>query len=428
MATAQFSVQDVAAFKKQVFSWAVQFPISTYLDSNDYQLDKYHKYDLLVAVGTHTLFEPREGEDTFAGLQEFVDAGKEWVFGYLTYDLKNEIESLQSNNTDGIGFPKAGFYKPEIVISLTGEAVLVSSAVKDPVEVWGDIQAVSPFNPEDSPWLSLQPRMEKQDYLEAINQIREHIAAGDIYELNFCQEWYAESVTLSPPSLFRQLNELAQTPFAALLRWNDNYILCASPERFLAKRGDTLIAQPIKGTAPRGKSESEDEKSKEKLRNDPKERAENVMIVDLMRNDLAKSSVMGGVEVPELFGIYSFPSVHQMISTVTAHLRPDVHPVDAIKHAFPMGSMTGAPKIMAMKLIEQYEQSKRGLYSGAVGYFDPYGDFDFNVVIRSVLYNSANQFLSFQTGGAITWQSNPEKEYEESVLKGKLIRSILGER
>jgi para-aminobenzoate synthetase component 1 len=247
-----------------------------------------------------------------------------------------------------------------------------------------------------------------------------------LYEVNFCQEFFCEHLQIDPVSLFEKLKRLSPAPFACFLRHNEKFLLCSSPERFLKKEKNKLIAQPIKGTIRRSESERDhDSQLKEQLRNDPKERAENVMIVDLMRNDLAKSSVPGTVKVEELFGIYTYPQVHQMISTVTSELRSDVHFVDAIRNAFPMGSMTGAPKIKAMQLIDHYEKTKRGLFSGSIGYITPDGDFDFNVVIRSMLYNRGNKYLSFQTGGAITYDSAAEKEYEESLLKAKAMMQIL---
>ena len=244
--------------------------------------------------------------------------------------------------------------------------------------------------------------------------------------MNFCQEFFAENTALDPVAFFLKLNEAAQAPFSAFYKLNDQYLACASPERFLKKTNNQLISQPIKGTSRRGKTPEEDEQLKTELRNDAKNQSENVMIVDLVRNDLGKSCVAGTVQVTELFGTYSFPTVHQMISTVEGTLQNDLDFVDALENAFPMGSMTGAPKVRAMQLIEQYEKTKRGLYSGAVGYITPEGDFDFNVVIRSVLYNQKNQYLSFQVGGAIVADSVPEREYEECLVKATGVMRALG--
>ncbi|RZL40790.1 MAG: anthranilate synthase component I family protein, partial [Pedobacter sp.] len=272
----------------------------------------------------------------------------------------------------------------------------------------------------------INQKISKAQYIKQVNGLKEHIIRGDIYEINFCQEFFAEHAVISPVETFELLNAISPTPFAGYFKVNHQYILSATPERFLCKRGSKLISQPIKGTAKRSSVFAEDEQIKINLKNDIKEQAENVMIVDLVRHDLTKSAVKGSVKVKELFGIYTFPQVHQMISTISCELNPDIHFVDAIKSAFPMGSMTGAPKVEAMKLIEEFEASKRGVYSGSFGCITPSGDFDFNVIIRSILYNQENKYLSFQVGGAITFQSEAEKEYDECLLKASAILTVLG--
>ena len=275
--------------------------------------------------------------------------------------------------------------------------------------------------------IALQSRFSKQQYLNAVNEIKAHIVRGDIYVTNFCQEFFAENAAIDPIDIFFKLNKLSPNPFASFFKWKDHYVLGASPERFLAKRGDELISQPIKGTAKRGLTDAEDEAIKRELRNNTKEQQENVMVVDLVRNDLTRSAKQGTVKTEKLFDIHSFRQVHQMVSTVTCKLREGISPVDAIKNTFPMGSMTGAPKVSAMLLMEQYERSKRGLYSGAIGYFDANNDFDFNVVIRSLLYNASGKYLSFHAGSAITYHAHPENEYEECLLKARAIMEVLGQ-
>ncbi len=275
--------------------------------------------------------------------------------------------------------------------------------------------------------IDLRSRFSKEEYIETVKKVKEHINRGDIYVTNFCQEFYAEGAIIDPLSIFLRLNAISPNPFTAFFKLKDKYILSASPERFLAKRGGKLISQPIKGTSKRFTDPTEDEQSKQTLRVHSKELQENVMIVDLVRNDLTKSAKAGTVNTEELFGIYSFNQVHQMISTVICELRKDISEVQSIKNSFPMGSMTGAPKISAMQLMEQYERTKRGVYSGAIGYFSPDGDFDFNVVIRTLLYNEAEKYLSFQVGSAITYHADPEKEYEECLLKAQAILEVLGQ-
>ena len=241
-------------------------------------------------------------------------------------------------------------------------------------------------------------RIHKDAYFEKAQKFLQHIHRGDIYEANFCQEFYAENTDIDPWETYKNLMTISAPPFASFLKMDDKYLLCSSPERFLCKRGQTVVSQPIKGTAPRGKSTSEDKRLMEVLEKDEKERAENIMITDLVRNDLSKSALQGSVEVKELCKVYPFQQVHQMISTVTAQVPKALNPIQLIKETFPMGSMTGAPKISAMKIIEELEETKRGLYSGAVGYFDPEGNFDFNVVIRSILYNATLKYVSFSVG------------------------------
>jgi para-aminobenzoate synthetase component 1 len=272
---------------------------------------------------------------------------------------------------------------------------------------------------------TIQQRIPKASYLEKVSKILEHIHQGDIYEANFCMEFFVENAMINPIEKFIKLNEISQPPFAVLFKNNKHFLLSATPERYLRKEGERVISEPIKGTAKRFLDPIEDEQSKMQLALDPKERAENIMITDLVRNDLSRTAQKGSVEVQELCKIYSFLQVHQMISTVTSKLDAQYSVVDVLKTTFPMGSMTGAPKISVMKIIEQLEETKRGLYSGAVGYFAPNGDFDFNVIIRSILYNQEKKYISFSVGSAITSQSIPEKEYEECLLKAKAMREVL---
>jgi para-aminobenzoate synthetase component 1 len=243
--------------------------------------------------------------------------------------------------------------------------------------------------------------------------------------MNFCQEFFSSNTQIDVIEIFRRLMKNSPSPFSTLFKFNDKYLISSSPERYIRKEGNRLISQPIKGTARRGKTAEEDEINRQKLLQSQKEQSENVMIVDLVRNDMSKTAVPGSVKVEELYGIYSFPQVHQMISTVVSQINDSIHFTDCIKTTFPMGSMTGAPKIRAMEIIEKYETTKRGLFSGAVGYITPEADFDFNVVIRSILYNESNQYVSIITGGAITDLSDPEAEYEESLLKANALINVL---
>ena len=258
--------------------------------------------------------------------------------------------------------------------------------------------------------------------------MQQHILRGDCYEINFCQEFFAKKTIIDPVATYKKLSAVSPNPFSALYKMNDQWLICASPERFLKKQGTKILSQPIKGTSKRIDNSEKDKLSKDELFNSAKDRSENVMVVDLVRNDLSKLCKEGTVQVDELYGVYSFPQVHQMISTISGELKADISFSTIVKAAFPMGSMTGAPKQRAVTLIEKYEQTKRGIFSGALGYISPEGDFDFNVVIRSIMYNAATAYLSFQTGSGITFYSDPEKEWEECLLKATAIKTVLENR
>jgi para-aminobenzoate synthetase component 1 len=365
--------------------------------------------------------------NAFHELLQFYNHHNDWLFGHLSYDLKNEVEGLTSHHPDHIGFPDLCFFVPEIVLQLSNDALHIGSLQNDHQEIYNHICACQPVGAY-TPKLTtpIFNRIPRNEYLHIIQQLQQHILRGDCYEINFCQEWVAENIVIDPLQVYRSLSEASPNPFAAFYKVDDKHLLCASPERYLKKEGNKIFSQPIKGTSKRNLQDSrEDVKNKEELYNSSKDRTENVMIVDLVRNDLSKICEEGSVKVDELFGIYSFPQVHQMISTVSGELRADLHFIEAIKASFPMGSMTGAPKKRVMELIEQYERTRRGIFSGAVGYVTPAGDFDFNVVIRSIMYNASRQYLSFQAGSAITYYSDAEQEYNECLLKASAIINVL---
>ncbi len=411
--------------KRKLLHWAASYQHACYLDSNEFP-QQHGSYECLVAAGAQQVIKATAG-NAFTQLRQLLIQQPDWYFGYLAYDLKNEVEQLQSNNPDGLQFPDMCFFQPQHVVYIEGNQLTLETTAPNATAVWEEIESTTPpaISPH-GPGISLTPRMPREDYLNTIAQLRQHIKDGDVYEINFCQEFFAEGVAIDSVAIFEKLNGLSRAPFAAWVQLDKLRAICSSPERFLKKTGNKLISQPIKGTRKRGQTEAEDARLKANLLQSEKDRAENVMIVDLVRNDLARSCVPGTVQVEELFGIYTFQQVHHMISTVSGELKPDQHGLDAIRHALPMGSMTGAPKVRMMQLAEEYEQSRRGLYSGAIGYFTPGGDFDFNVVIRSLLYNAANQYLSYQVGGAIVWDSVPEEEYDECMVKAAAMQQALG--
>lgn len=419
-------LKDSEHFKAQLLLWSQQFEDIVWLDSNNYQ-QLQSQYDAVLAVDAMTLIQT-DYQNAFERLKEYQSMTKDWLFGYLSYDLKNDVEDLRSDNFDGLDFPDLYFFQPKKIFLLKGNRLTMSYMRMVDDEFEEDIEAIK-NHPVNNGLIKndvkIHLRIHKDEYFEKINQVLVHIHRGDIYEANFCQEFYAEDTEINPVETYKKLNTISKPPFATFLKQRDKYLLSASPERYIKKQGNTIISQPIKGTAKRSDNKEEDELLKENLRIDQKERSENIMIVDLVRNDLSKTAVKGSVTVEELCEIYSFDQVHQMISTVTSEIPKTLHPVDVIESTFPMGSMTGAPKISAMQIIENLEVTKRGLYSGSVGYFTPDGDFDFNVVIRSILYNAVNKYVSYSVGGAITAKSEPLKEYEECLVKAKAMREVL---
>ena len=408
-------------------AWSQQFDDVLWLDSNDYP-QKESSYDAILAVDAFTSIKT-DYFNAFEKLKEYQTVTNDWIFGYLTYDLKNDLEVLKSENFDGLHFPDLFFFQPKKLFLLKGNMLeiqylkMVDDEVNNDLNEIHQIPDYTPSNIRSA--VKIKLRIHKDEYFEKLNSMLAHIHRGDIYEANFCQEFYAEDTTIEPVETYNKLNQISHPPFATFLKLNDKYLLSASPERYIKKEGNTIISQPIKGTAKRSDNIIEDQQLKKELENSEKERSENIMIVDLVRNDLSQTALKGSVKVEELCKVYTFNQVHQMISTITSQVSDKTHPVDVISSTFPMGSMTGAPKISAMKIIETLEETKRGLYSGAVGYFTPNNDFDFNVVIRSILYNATNKYVSYSVGGAITAKSDPLSEYEECLVKAKAMREVL---
>ncbi len=403
------------------------------LHSNGYRKDKYTRLPWILGIGSGPEYRGTGGK-VFEELREFSNSCNDWMFGFFSYELKNQLERLSSKNPDYIGMPLCHFFSPGILIYPMGKyEIMIGSLVGEgewpsPEGVFGDISGIveNAGGSHHKHGGKIRQRVNRKKYIDRVRDIRAHIQAGDIYEMNYCIEFFSEHASADPLMMYQKLNDISLPPFSCFYKLSDKYLVSASPERFLKKTGNGIISQPVKGTGPRGKDHAEDKLLREKLYNDPKERSENVMIVDLVRNDLARTAQKDSVKVEELFGIYSFRQLNHMISTVTSTLGPEHDFIDAIKNAFPMGSMTGAPKHSAMKLIDLYEDTCRGLYSGSVGYISPEKDFDLNVVIRSILYNKKNNYLSFMAGSAITIGSDPEREYEECLLKAKAMAEASG--
>lgn len=421
-------IVNISEFKKQLLLWAQQFEVAVWLDSNNYD-QKYSNFDAVLAVDAVSKIE-FSYENAFSQLKKYQSEVKDYIFGYLGYDLKNDVENLTSSNFDGLNFPDLFFFQPKKLFFIKGNTLEIKYISAFEQEIETDLEKIRKSKAESRKskaknQIKIKLRIHKGDYYKKINTVLNHIHRGDIYEANFCQEFYSENSVIDPVEVYQHLNKISKAPFATFFKFNNNYLLSASPERYLKKEDEMLISQPIKGTEKRASTKIADEKLIAELEQNPKERAENIMIVDLVRNDFSRFADKGSVKVEELCKVYTFEQVHQLISTVSCSVKNELHPVDIIKNTFPMGSMTGAPKISAMKIMEELEETKRGLYSGAVGYFTPKGDFDFNVIIRSILYNAAKKYVSYSVGGAITAQSIPEKEYEECLLKAKAMKQVL---
>ncbi len=435
--TKTFSVDNISKFKENLLFWAQQFETVLWLDSNNYK-QQYSSFDGCLAVEEFTSIKT-DYLNGFEKLKEYQTITKDYIFGYISYDVKNDVERLSSNNFDGLDFADLYFFQPQKLFFINQNTIEFQYLKMVDDEIDGDFDEISKMsdraqsrsNEISKPLdcargdIKIKLRIHKDEYHSKVNKVLEHIKRGDIYEANFCQEFYAENSTINPLKVYNHLNEISTPPFATFLKMEHQYLLSASPERYIKKEGTKIISQPIKGTAKRLISKIDDAKIASDLERDQKERSENVMIVDLVRNDLSKTAKIGTVKVEELCKVYSFKQVHQMISTVVSEIDEKTHPIDVLQSTFPMGSMTGAPKVSAMKIIEDLEETKRGLYSGTVGYFTPNGDFDFNVVIRSILYNEEKKYISYSVGGAITAKSIPEKEYEECLLKAKAMKFVL---
>lgn len=418
-------IENPTQFKKNLLQWSNSAREVVFLDSNSYP-QKYSSFDCVLAVDAFTSIKT-DYINAFEDLHQYQGQTKDWLFGYLSYDLKNDTEDLHSANFDGLEFPDLFFFQPKKLFLLKGNQLEMHYLRFCDDEMESDFEEIiqSAIYTNLTSEVNIQQRISKEEYVVKVEKMLKHIQRGDIYEANFCMEFFAANSVINPLDVFQKLNSLSETPFSVYFKNDSQFLLSASPERYLKKTATKIISQPIKGTSRRHAEIELDENSKKELETNEKERSENIMIVDLVRNDLSRTACKGSVEVEELCGMYSFKQVHQMISTIVSQVENTISPVEILRTTFPMGSMTGAPKISAMNIIENLEETKRGLYSGAVGYFTPNGDFDFNVVIRSILYNAQNQYVSFSVGSAITSLSDPQKEYEECLLKAKAMFAVL---
>ncbi len=432
----RINIADPELFSKKLLILEKEFSNIAILDSNGHpdfcsSQSIGNSYETIAAIGSLDELSSLNGK-WIAPLENYLTGSRDWLFGHLGYDLKNEIESLTSSNPDRIKFAMAGFFRPRYIFTIRNKILEAgwNTDYNHEHEVRRLVKNIDsgplPGLNEESCICKVDEIISRAEYLKTVEKIKDHIKRGDIYEANFCQEFYSENANIDPSSIWLRLIKESPAPFSCFYKRDDKYLLCASPERFMKKTGNRIISQPIKGTAKRGKTGTDDRDLSDLLASDPKERAENIMITDLVRNDLSRIAERASVKVDELCNVYPYPGVFQMQSSISARLPVKTGIDDIIKAMFPMGSMTGVPKIRAMEIIEQYEKTRRGLYSGAVGYITPDTDFDFNVVIRSIQYDRVTSNLSFMVGGAITGMSVAVKEYEECLLKAGAILRVLG--
>lgn len=392
--------------------WAQQeFTYLAYFNGNDYAYPKGNFGNTFFA-GNKSL-TAKELWDPSNGI---------FKVGIIGYDFKNHLENLQSSNPAFLDLQEICFFQPELLIKIEKGQILSKTELSLEFQ-----DKIGRIELPQSPNLACQwtPQISKEKYIDSVKNIKNHIVEGNSYEMNFCQAFSGEFESWDPVAAYFKLKEISPMPFSALFKAGEKWIVSASPERFIKKTGNRIIAQPIKGTIRRGTNAEEDIENRNKLSNSEKEKAENLMITDLMRNDLSKVSKVGTVKVDELFGIYPLPRVFQMISTIISELKAEVTFEEIIQATFPMGSMTGAPKIRTMELIDELESFKRGWFSGALGWIDEDGDFDFSVVIRSIIADLNAKKLYFGVGSAVTFDADPEQEFEECQLKAQAIIEIL---
>ncbi|MCB0770345.1 MAG: anthranilate synthase component I family protein [Flavobacteriales bacterium] len=355
-------------------------------------------------------------------------AVEDWCFGALRYEWKDALEPALGRSKEQVSEPHCRWFIPRFVVEWKGEEVSMHVLHEDSVVAreWASgffrHGAKVPVGPEFE-WVE---QFDRGGYLGEVAVLMQHIRRGDIYEVNYCIPRRARSNTFDPFGAFARLLERSAAPYAGFFRWNDAFAVCASPERFMAFEKDRILGQPMKGTRPRSLDRQVDERLRRELAADEKERSENVMALDVMRHDFSKVAAPGSVLVRDLCAVVSLPKVHQMVSTVSASLRSGLTPYDALAAAFPMASMTGAPKVRAMQLIEAAEKGPRGLFSGSLGFFAPDGTGDWNVVIRSLLFDAATGGASIHTGSAITAMCDPEMEWEECQLKARSVIDAIG--
>jgi para-aminobenzoate synthetase component 1 len=419
----QKSITELPGGRNQLLRWASAHTLFCYLDGSG-ATDEDYAFSTLIAVGALRVFTVTD-RSPLSALDSFLIPSEMGYVVQAGYGLKDHIEKLSSRHPDPIGFPALLIFEPAVLIRISSDGQL-HIRTKDPEQVWKAICDQSVPAESAIPSITFRSRCSQEIYQQQLRYVLDHIQRGDCYELNYCQEFYAESVQIDPLSVFEKLSAVVQAPFSCLYRNGSRWLLGASPERFLRKKGDRLESRPMKGTAPRDTDPAIDQSLAEALQKSSKDRSENVMVVDLVRNDLSRVATRDSVQVDTLCELKSFPQVHQLVSTISAQIGAGVGFRSILEACFPMGSMTGAPKVRVMQLTDQYELSARGLYSGSIGFIEPNGDFDLNVVIRSLQYESDKGYLSYHVGSGVTVYSDPQREWEECRWKSAGIRRVFG--
>lgn len=421
-----FPLPEDRMFREKLLTWASGFSHYAFLDSCANMPYGEAAYDLMVGAGC-AQFVTASADTGFEKVKAFRNTHKDWILGYFGYAMKNGVEDLPDSDKSTVPVPDTLFFIPGILVLVKGAQLTISVKDGNPALIYANILGADAKASSGEGYdISLYPCTSKEDYIGTVDVIRNHIIEGDIYEMNYCQEFRGKADKLDPVELFSKATSSALAPFSVLFRWEDIFLVSLSPERFLRFQEGKVYAYPIKGTTPRGEDPETDMRNLEELAASEKNRAENIMITDLMRNDLTRYALTGSICADELCRVYSFPQVYQMVSKVSAELLPDTDPIDVVRNAFPMGSMTGAPKVRVMQLIDELEDTARGLYSGSFGYFAPNGEADLNVVIRSILYHAGSGMVSVHAGGAIVFDSDPEEEYKECLLKINVLLHLLG--
>ena len=415
-----YSLKNKDLFVKKIVNFSSDQSHFTLLNSND----SFDDYELIIAYGAESFLQ--SSKNSLKKIDKYIDKVNDWIFGYLSYDLKNEIENLTDLNKDVFNLPNLYFYQPKVIWLIKEEkAEIYSLDEKNLNEDWDHINSIDYKDCIEKSSVDLITRTSKEEYVRKIKNIKQRILQGDCYEMNYCFDMYSKNKTINPYKTYIKLNDYTRSPMSTFFKLNQLYLLSSSPERFIKRINRKIISQPIKGTAKRGLDSKEDEKIKYTLLSSPKELSENHMIVDLVRNDLSRVAEKGSVKVKNLNKLNTFKRVHQLISTIEAEIDVKTKFSKIITGMFPMGSMTGAPKIESMNIIDEYESTKRGLYSGSIGYIKPNKDFDFNVVIRSIIYDKLLKEINVSVGSAITFKSDPESEFEECLLKAEpMIKSL----